>query len=242
MPVRRSQRPARTSVTHEGWRHRPVSTSGGSARSFSLRPCWMRGATITRTRNGRRGPRAASRSEWSSWLCADRLGPFIARTERKRHRALDDDAAVDACDAPEHAHAAAQPADHGFDHDLIAGVHGAAVSYPLDSHEVDQFFAVLRLCQNHDRANLRHGFGQDRWRKHRRSARLVREIPLVQRDVLDADNPFVGIELGDAIDEQKWIAMRKNPFDRTVIKRQRQVHDPRCASAGAGWAKALRAV
>jgi len=170
------------------------------------------------------------------------LSAFVAWAERERHRALDHGAAFDACDPAKDTHAAAQPTDHGFDHDLIAWMYGPAVSYALDSHEVDQLFAVLRLRQNHDGADLRHRFGQDRRRKHRRSARLVREIPFVQRDVLDADNALVGFELGDAVDEQKWIAMRKNSLDRTVVKRQGQFHDPRCASAGTEWATALRAV
>src|SRR5262245_16843153 len=192
----------------------------------------MPGATITRTRNGRCGRRVASRLEWSLWLCADRTrSSLIARAERKRHRALDDNAAFDACNAAKHAHAAAEPANHGLDHDLIAWVDGPTVSHALDPHEVDQFFAILRLRQNHDGADLRDRFGQDRRREHRRPTRRMREIPFVQRDVLDSDDAFVGVELGDPVDEQKWIAMRKNPFDRTVVKRQGQVHDPRYASA-----------
>ena len=52
----------------------------------------------------------------------------------------------------------------------------------------------------------------------------VRQISLVERDVLDADDPLVDFELGDAIDEQKRIAVRQNPLDRGVVERQRQVH------------------
>ena len=48
-----------------------------------------------------------------------------------------------------------------------------------------------------------------------------REIPLVDRDVLDADDALVRLELDDAIDEQERIAVRQNALDRRVIERQR---------------------
>ena len=135
----------------------PASTNGGSAPSSSRRRCSTAGATITPTRNGRRGPRAASRSEWSLWLCVDRLGAFVAGAESERHRAVNDDPAVDAGHAAEHAHPASQASDDGLDDDLIAWVNGPAIPHALDSHEVDQFFPVLRLRQDHDCADLRDG-------------------------------------------------------------------------------------
>ena len=52
------------------------------------------------------------------------------RAERERHRAFDDDLAVDGGDALEHAHAAAQALHLGFDHHLIAGMDRAAGSAP----------------------------------------------------------------------------------------------------------------
>ena len=48
----------------------------------------------------------------------------------------------------------------------------------------------------------------------------MRKISFVQRDVLDADDPLVGLELGDAVNEQKRIAVRQNALDRAVIERQ----------------------
>jgi hypothetical protein len=50
------------------------------------------------------------------------------------------------------------------------------------------------------------------------------QIPLVQRHVLDADDALVDFELGDAIDQEKRIAVRQNPLDGGVVQRQRQVH------------------
>src|SRR5262249_8648519 len=52
------------------------------------------------------------------------------------------------------------------------------------------------------------------------------QIPLVQRHVLDPNDPLIELELRDAIDEQKGISMRKNAFDSLVIERERQVHEP----------------
>ena len=45
-----------------------------------------------------------------------------------------------------------------------------------------------------------------------------------ERDVLDADDPLVRLELGDAIHQQKGIAMRQDAFDCRVVERKRQVH------------------
>ena len=52
----------------------------------------------------------------------------------------------------------------------------------------------------------------------------VRQVALVERDVLDPDDALVGLEFGDAIDEQERIAVRQNPLDRRVVERQRQGH------------------
>ena len=98
------------------------------------------------------------------------------------------------------------------------------VTHALDAHEVDQLFAIFGLCENHDRADLCHRFRQDRRRQHRRVVVTMREVSLVQRDVLDPDDALVGLEFGNAIDEEEWIAMRKNPFDGRVVERERQVH------------------
>ena len=57
------------------------------------------------------------------------------------------------------------------------------------------------------------------------SCRRVRQVPLVERHVLDADDALVDLEFDDAIDEQERIAVRQNPFDRRVVEGQRQVHD-----------------
>ena len=43
--------------------------------------------------------------------------------------------------------------------------------------------------------------------------------PVLVNDV--RDDPLVDFELGDAVDQEKWIAMRQNLFDRRVVERQR---------------------
>ena len=50
------------------------------------------------------------------------------------------------------------------------------------------------------------------------------EIALVERHVLDADDPLVRLELGDAIDEQERIPMRKDPLDGRIVEGEREVH------------------
>ena len=77
-------------------------------------------------RSGRCAPRAA-KVEWcSSQVEARRSGGVsrVARSERERHRAFDDDFAVDARDAVQHAHPAAQPLHDRLDDDDVAGCTG----------------------------------------------------------------------------------------------------------------------
>jgi len=45
-------------------------------------------------------------------------------------------------------------------------------------------------------------------------------VTLVQADVLDADDPLVDVEFGDAVDEQERVAMRQDPFDRLIVQRK----------------------
>ena len=47
-----------------------------------------------------------------------------------------------------------------------------------------------------------------------------RKIALVRGDVLDADDPLVGLERDHAIDQQKRVAVGQNPLDRRVVERQ----------------------
>jgi len=86
---------------------------------------------------------------------------------------------------------------------------------------------VLRFRENENRADLRNRFGQDRRREHRRAGCGVRQITLVERHVLDADDPLVDFELRDPIDEQERKPVRQNALDRRVIERQRQLHEVR---------------
>jgi hypothetical protein len=54
----------------------------------------------------------------------------------------------------------------------------------------------------------------------------VRKIALVERDILDTDDPFVWLELRDAIDQQKGITMREDVLDDGVVQRQAQrIHE-----------------
>src|SRR4051794_23546610 len=52
----------------------------------------------------------------------------------------------------------------------------------------------------------------------------MRQIALVQRHVLDADDALVDLEFDDPIDEQEWEAVRQDPFDRCIVERESQIH------------------
>ena len=97
-------------------------------------------------------------------------------------------------------------------------MHRPAVANAFDAAEERQLVAILRFGQDEDGTHLRDGLGQNRRRQNRLFALAVSQITLVERHVLDADDALIGNELGDAIDEQERIAMRKNPLDRGVVE------------------------
>ena len=88
-----------------------------------------------------------------------------------------------------------------------------------------KLLAVLGLGENQYGADLRDRFGEDCRRQDRRSPPPVGEVALVQGYVLDTDDALVELELGDAIDQQKGIAVREYAFDRRVVERKRQVRN-----------------
>ena len=51
------------------------------------------------------------------------------------------------------------------------GMHRTAEAHALDAREENQPLTILRLCENHDRADLRDRFGEDGRRQHRRLVR-----------------------------------------------------------------------
>jgi hypothetical protein len=148
----------------------------------------------------------------------------LYRTEYDRHRTVDDALAFDARDSLQKSHPAAQTQDHRFDLHNVARMNGAAVADALDTRKQRQPLPVLGLGENEDCADLCDGLGENGRRQNLRAVRFVREVPFVERDVLDADDSLVDLELRDAIDEEKRIAMRENPLDGGVVERQRQVH------------------
>ena len=149
------------------------------------------------------------------------------RSKREGHRSLHDNPAVDAREAFELSHALAQAFDSCLDLDHVAGIYSPPVSHPIDAHEEGQLLPVLGLREDQDRTHLRDALGENRGRERRRLARLVRQIALVELDVLDADNPLVGFELRDAVHEQERKAVRQNPLDGGVVEREDQLfnHD-----------------
>ena len=149
-----------------------------------------------------------------------RRGRCRLRSKGERHGPIAHDRAVHPRGATQDPHPAAEAFDDGFDLDGVAGMDGAPVADTLDAHEEWQALAVLRLGQNQDGANLREGFRLDRRRQHGALTGLVPEVAVVLRDVFDAQDAPVRLELGHAVDEQERIAMGKNAFDRGVVERK----------------------
>src|SRR5262249_26057112 len=97
-------------------------------------------------------------------------------------------------------------------------VHRMAEPDPFDAAKQDQPAAILGLRENQDGADLRDTFRQYRRGHGRGLTGRVREIALVERDVLDADDPAIRLELRDAIDQQERVAMRQDPFDDADVE------------------------
>ena len=116
--------------------------------------------------------------------CALRgLGPWA---EGEGHRAFNGDFAVDAGDAVQHAHPAAQAADDGLDFDDVAGVHGPAVAHPLDPRKERQALPVLGLGEDQNRADLGNRLGQNRRRERRQFTVTPRSSPTTVRSSTSA--------------------------------------------------------
>jgi hypothetical protein len=103
-------------------------------------------------------------------------------------------------------------------------VHWTAVTHPLDTREEGQTLPILRIRQDEDRPHLCNRLRQNSRGHHGRSLQLMGEIPLVERDVLDADNALVDFEFRDAIDQEKRVPVRQNAFDRGIVERKRHIH------------------
>ena len=147
-----------------------------------------------------------------------------AGAEREGHRALDDDLAVDARDALEHAHACSQPHDLASISTTSPGWTGRRKrtrSMPAKNGSRCRFsgLARIRIAPTCATASVRIVGGSTG-----APFGSCDEIALVERHVLDADDALVDFEFGDAIDEQKRIAVREDALDRRVVERQRQVH------------------
>src|SRR5262245_46761342 len=152
------------------------------------------------------------------------LGCRIAECEG--HRAFDDALPVDTRDAFQQSHAASKAKHDGLDFHGITRVNRTAVTHALNAGEKRQALTVFRLRENQDRPYLGDRFGENRRRQHRYSVRIDRQVAFVQRHILDADDSLIELEFGDAIDQQERITMRENPFDRLIVERQSQIHEP----------------
>src|SRR5262249_20901785 len=148
----------------------------------------------------------------------------LGRIQGEGHSPFDNDFPVDTADPLQLTHPAAESKDDRFDLDHIAGMDRPPVTNSADAGKERQALPVLRFGEDQDGPDLRDGLGQDRGGKNWNSVDVAGEIALVQRDVLDADNTFVDLELRDAVDKKKRVPVWQDAFDRRMVKRQRQIH------------------
>src|SRR5687767_7059962 len=98
---------------------------------------------------------------------------------------------------------------------LVAGNDGPAELGLVDTHEVDD-----RLCQigvlleqSQNRTRLSHGFNGQYAGHDSRTWKMPIEKRLIDGDILERDDPFIRIDLDDAVDQEKRVSMRKNPHN-----------------------------
>ena len=121
----------------------------------------------------------------------------------------------------EHAHAAAQPLDGGFDDHDIAGMHRPAEADALHAAEEDQLVLVLGLRQDEDRANLSHGLGQDGWRQRRPA--VGRAATGKARSSTTFFTPTIRLSGSNSVirsTSRNGITVRQNPFDCRIVQRK----------------------
>jgi glycerol-3-phosphate dehydrogenase (NAD(P)+) len=117
---------------------------------------------------------------------------------------------VDGCRRSPTSDPSAHAAKLHFQSQRIAGPHLALEAHAIDSREEGHLAFVFLGAKQRNRTNL----GQRLNDQHPRHDRIVREMPLEEllahRNILDADSPDTVLNLYDAIDEEKRIAMRDN--------------------------------
>src|SRR5205807_7146521 len=88
-------------------------------------------------------------------------------------------------------------------------------------HEIDVLWMITaHLRENADRASrLRHALDQQNAGKNRVAGKMPEELRLVHGDILDADRGVVTAHFDDAVDHEKWIAMRQCFEDRRDVGR-----------------------
>jgi len=94
----------------------------------------------------------------------------------------------------------------------------AAEAGVLDGDQQDQLaVAVLHALQHQDTGGLRHRLHNQNTGHHREIGEMPVEERLVVGHILDPDNS-VGFHFHDAVDQEKWGAVRKNGADLVDIQ------------------------
>jgi len=120
---------------------------------------------------------------------------------------------VNFCFAPHALNARAGAQSRHFQHQSIAGNHGASKARFLDAgkqHEL--LITIFDFPQRQDRTALGERFNHQNAWHNRRPGKVTLKIFFVNADLLDADDALSWDEFDDPIDEQKRVAVREEFF------------------------------
>ena len=177
----------------------------GSAGRGCSRRCRVVSSERARSQRRRRSRNSRLRSFSAAFFrcCAS------GWSQREGHRSIDHHASVHASKPVELTDTASQALDARLDLDHVARIDRSSEptrSIPLNNGIRPRFsgFDRIRIAPTCAMHSVRIVGG-----KRRAFTGLMGQIALVEGDVLDPDDPLVRLQLGDAIDQQKRIAMRQ---------------------------------
>ena len=158
-----------------------------------------------------------------------RRASWRAVGEGAHHDGLAGDLAFDGGDAA-HLDCVGAPVEHGdFDAELVAGHDGAAEAGGVDAGEDRQLGGALFggvFGEQERRAGLRDGFDHENGGHNGEIGEVAGEERLVDGDVLERDDAGFALHFDDAVDEEKWIAVRQDGHD---------FEDVHGVGGGIGW-------
>src|ERR1035441_8027437 len=147
---------------------------------------------------------------------------LVAVGERAHDDGLAGDLAFDGGNAL-HADGVGTPVEDGdFDAELVAGNDGTTEAGVVDAGEDGQLGGALCggvFGEQERRAGLRDGFNHQNGGHDGKVGKVAGKVRLVDGDVLEGDNAGFALHFDDAVDEEKWIAVREDGHDFQDVHR-----------------------